>query len=145
MQGKKIASRETWSMFHLTTSLERVGQWTPLSKLVKLDVSLIPSAASSLSGQKRCPRTTAVICLEVGLRSRRAKISVRLQDPPSAQVLLNQIHITFHNLPFDGQTSLTKSDHYASQQHNAMMAISTPKVWNMTGAPTQLCRGERVR
>ena len=145
MQGKKIASRETWSMFHLTTSLERVGQWTPLSKLVRLDVSLIPSAASSLSGQKRCPRTTAVICLEVGLRSRRAKISVRLQDPPSAQVLLNQIHITFHNLPFNGQTSLTKSDHYASQQHNAMMAISTPKVWNMTGAPTQLCRGERVR
>ena len=94
-------------MFHLTTSLERVGQWTPLSKLVKLDVSLIPSAASSLSGQKRCPRTTAVICLEVRLRSRRAKISVRLQDPPSAQVLLNQIHITFHNLPFNGQTNLT--------------------------------------
>ena len=98
MQGKKIASRGTWSMFHLTTSLERVGRWTPLSKLVKPDVSLIPSAASSLSGQKRCPRTTALICLEVGLRSRRAKISVRLQDPPSAQVLLNQTHITIHLL-----------------------------------------------
>ena len=28
----------------------------------------------------------------------------------------------------NGQTNLMKSDHYASQQHNAMMAISTPKV-----------------